>query len=158
MILSPEEAYARLADRCAVAEMCAAEARDKLRTWGIASADAEKIVARLVRERFIDDARFARIWLRDKLRNARWGLLKIKAAARLKHLDISQAIEEEWNDEIYFANLAAAIRGKAKNMPSPLGRDDRQKVMRFAVSRGYEPGLVMEMIVDEEYWRNEPAD
>lgn len=158
MTLSPQEAYAKLADRCAATELCTAEAREKLRQWGIPAAEAEKIVARLVGERFIDDARFARIWVRDKLYNARWGTLKIKAAARLKHLDITEALAEEWDDERYFANLAAALRSKGRKMPSPLSRDDKTKLIRFALSRGYESGLVMEMIADEPYWRNEQTD
>lgn len=158
MTLSPEQAYSRLADRCAITELCTAEAREKLRQWGVPLGAAEKIVARLVGEHFIDDARFARIWVRDKLYNARWGRIKIKAAARLKRLDIADALDDEFDDERYFANLAAALRSKGRNMPSPLSRPDRDKVARFALSRGYEPGLVMEMITHEEYWRNEQTD
>lgn len=158
MTLSPEQAYARLADRCAISELCTAEAREKLRQWGVTPPHADKIIDRLRAERFIDDERFARMWVRDRLNNARWGVLKIRAAARIKHLDVDQLIDEERNDDAYFANLAAALRSKGCRMPAPLSRNDKAKLMRFALSRGYEPQLVMEMIADENYWRNESAD
>lgn len=155
------KAYSRLADRCALSEMCTGEALEKLRLWGIGRHEASKIVQRLVNERFIDDERFARVWVRDRLHNARWGAVKIRQSLRLKRLDyevIEAAMESEMNQEVYFSNLAAALRSKGRSLPSPLTYTDRMKLMRFAVGRGYEPGLVSEMIDDEEYWRNEETD
>lgn len=159
--LTPREAYARLADRCATTEICTVEAIDKLRQWGLSEDDCDATVQRLVDERFIDDGRYARAFVRDRIGNSRWGLLKIRHALQLKHIDsalIDAAIAEEVDDEKYFGNLAAALRSKGRNMPSPLSRDDRMKLMRFAMGRGYEPGLVSEMVADEEYWREESAD
>lgn len=159
--LAPAEAYARLADRCATTELCTGEALDKLHRWGVASREAESIVQRLVTERFIDDERFARIWVRDRLWNARWGLLKIRAAMRLKRLEpetVEAAIGEEMDDERYFANLAAALRSKGRRMASPIAYEDKVKLARFAMSRGYEPELVREMLADESYWREEPDE
>lgn len=159
--LTPREAYARLADRCATTEICTGEALEKLRQWGLGEADSNATVQRLVDERFIDDGRFARAFVRDRVCNGRWGLLKVRRAMQLKRLDndlIDEAIADEVDDRQYFGNLAAALRSKGRNMPSPLSRDDRMKLMRFAMGRGYEPGLVSEMVADEEYWREENAD
>lgn len=156
--LTPDEAYSRLADRCSTTELCTHEAIEKLRQWGIGGEPGHSIVQRLVDERFIDDERFARAFVRDRLYNSRWGLVKIRQAMRLKRLDselINEAINSETDNERYFANLAAALRSKGRNMASPLSRDDRMRLARFALSRGYEPGLVSEMLDDEEYWRDE---
>lgn len=156
--LKPDEAFARLADRCAMAEVCTGEALEKLRQWGIGREESYRIVQRLVDERYIDDDRYARAFVRDRLYNSRWGLVKIRQAMRLKRLDdsqISEAIESETDNERYFANLAAALRSKGRSMPSPLSRDDRMKLARFAIGRGYEPSLVSEMLADEDYWRDE---
>lgn len=156
--LTPDEAFARLADRCATAEICTGEALDKLRAWGIGPTDAVAIVQRLVDGRFIDDVRFAHAWVRDRLYNARWGVLKIRAAARARQLDESitdEAIGEELDEERYFANLAAALRSKARNMPENLTYADRMRLARFAVGRGYEPALVHEMLRCDDYWRSD---
>ena len=60
-----QEAYLQLAALCAQAEHCQQEMRDKMKRWGIAAAIQERIVARLVKERYIDDERFARAFVKD---------------------------------------------------------------------------------------------
>lgn len=155
--LTPQQAFEHLADRAALTEICSAEAERKLREWQIAPESADAIVDRLIAERYIDDRRFAHAYVRDRINNARWGLLKIRREMRMKRLSsalIEEAIDAELNDETYCMNLAAALRSKARSMPSPLTEADRAKLVRFAASRGYEPGLILEMVADEEYWRN----
>lgn len=157
MTLSADQAYSKLAERCSASEYCTGEALEKLRQWGIDRTDAVKIVQRLVNERFIDDERFADIWVRDRLYNARWGALKIRNALRLKQIDpeiIESAIAENLDPEQYYANLATALRSKARALPSPLPYDAKMKLARFAIGRGYEPALVQDMINDEDFWRN----
>ena len=156
MTLSAEEAYKKLAERCSKSEICTGEALDKLRQWSINSTEANKIVQRLVDERFIDDERFAGIWVRERLYNAHWGLLKIRNSLRLKQIDtdiIDSAISENLDQDKYCANLAAALRSKARSLPSPLSYENKMKLARFALSRGYEPNLVKEMVNEEDYWR-----
>lgn len=155
---TPGEAYSRLADRCAMTEISTGEALEKLRRMGLRGPRAEAIVQRLVDERFIDDERFARAWVRDRFGLARWGRRKIRESLILKRVDsaiIRQALEEEIDPEAYYENLADALRSKARGMSEPLTREERMKLARFAASRGYEPDLIMEMIADEDYWRGE---
>lgn len=159
--LTIKEAYARLADRCAMAEVSSGEALEKLKGWGISGPDAYGVVQRLIDERFIDDERFARAFVRDRVNNARWGVNKIRLALQQKGIDAdiaAVALAEELDEETYFGNLAAALRSKGAKMPSPLSREDYARLVRFALGRGYEPGLVSEMIADEEYWRNDEPD
>lgn len=154
--LTPQQAFERLADRAAGTEMCTAEAYSKLRDWGIDPDKADSIVDRLVAERYIDDRRFAHAFVRDRINNARWGLLKIRRAMSLKRIPttlINEAIDSELNDETYCENLAAALRSKARTMPSPIQSTDRARLIRFAAGRGYEPDLIMQMLSDEDYWR-----
>lgn len=158
--LTPEQAYMRLADRCAMAEVSTGEALDKLRGWGITGSGAYDIVQRLVDGRFIDDERFARAFVRDRVSNSRWGVNKIRAALHQKGIDsqlINLAVAEELDEETYFANLAAALRSKGSKMPSPLNLDDYARLARFALGRGYESGLVSEMLADEDYWRTDES-
>lgn len=155
--LSPQEAFERLADRAAMTELCSADVIKKLRDWRIAPEQGQKILERLIQERYVDDRRFAALYVRDRINNARWGLIKIRAAMRLKRLSdtiIEEAIEAEFNEEQYFSNLAAALRSKARTLSEPLSAEARSKLIRFAAGRGYEPELILDMVADEEYWRN----
>lgn len=159
MTLSTEEALTRLMDRCAIAEVCSSEALEKLHSWNITGQPAFNIVQKLIDQRFIDDERFVRAFVRSKFNFAKWGRLKIRAALAQKRLDsalISAALEEEIDQQAYYENLAAALRSKAKSMPPRLSPEHRAKLMRFAASRGYEPALIAEMIPEEDFWRVNP--
>ena len=53
---------------CARAEKSQEDARRLMRGWGVAEKDAEQVLGRLVRDRFIDDSRYAEAFVREKLR------------------------------------------------------------------------------------------
>lgn len=143
-----------------MAEISTGEALQKLEDWGISGQNAFDIVQRLINERFIDNERYARAYVRDRVNNARWGINKIRMSLRQKGVEpeiISLALEEELDQDTYFRNLSAALRSKGGRMPSPLSRENYAKLARFATSRGYEAGLVSEMLADERYWRDDES-
>ncbi|MDE7407349.1 MAG: RecX family transcriptional regulator [Muribaculaceae bacterium] len=148
--LSPDAALQRAEDLCARSEQCTSEIQAKLYTWGIGTSDSAKIIARLKQSRYIDDARYARAFVRDKIQFARWGRRKITAALTAKRIDhdtIAAAIADEASDtDLYMTNLLAALRSKARSLDMPLTRDDRDRLIRFAASRGYEPQLILKAI------------
>ena len=53
---TPEQALAALMRLCARAEKSEGDARRLMRGWGVAEKDAEQVLGRLVRDRFIDDS------------------------------------------------------------------------------------------------------
>ena len=56
---TPEQALAALMRLCARAERSEEDARRLMTRWGVAPADRERVLERLRRDRFIDDARYA---------------------------------------------------------------------------------------------------
>lgn len=114
--LSPAEAYARATARCAAAEQCTADWRRKFATFGLERADANALLDRLVDEGFIDDARYARAYVHDKVHYDHWGPLKVRAALAAKGIaaaDINAALDliptETWR-----TNLRTALEAKAR--------------------------------------------
>ena len=81
---TPEQALTSLMRLCARAEKSEGDARRLMRGWGLAERDAEAVLARLVRERFIDDTRYAEAFVREKLRLSGWGEYKIRTALQRK--------------------------------------------------------------------------
>ena len=71
---------------CARAENSQEDARRLRRGWGLAERDAEGVLAKLVRDRFIDDARYAGAFVREKLRLSGWGEYKIRTALQRKRI------------------------------------------------------------------------
>lgn len=147
-VIPPEKALIRCEELCARAERCEHELREKMRTWRIDSRDIDAIINSLTTRRFLDDSRFARAFVRDKYRFARWGRRKIAMALKQKRIDsdtIDEALEEI-NQEEYTAVLRTLLKAKAAHMDRPLSYDDRVKLFRFAVARGFETQLVSSLL------------
>ena len=147
-VIPPEKALIRCEELCARAERCEHELREKMRAWRIDSRDIEAIINSLTTRRFLDDSRFARAFVRDKYRFARWGRRKIAMALKQKRIDsdtIDEALEEI-NQEEYTAVLRTLLKAKAAHTDRPLSYDDRVKLFRFAVARGFETQLISSML------------
>ena len=146
--LTPSEALNKAAAYCTLCERCISEVSAKLTTWGIPHTEQEKIIARLIEEKFIDEVRYCRAFVNDKVKFNRWGRIKITAALRDKHLPqeyIKEALDNI-DEEIYLQSLKDVIEIKRRELK---GADDfatQQKIIRHAASRGYEPSLIISTI------------
>jgi recX family len=146
--VTPEQALVRLEELCVRAERCEAELRQKMALWVISPEDADNIIMSLRNRRFLDENRFAAAFVRDKYRFGKWGRRRIIMAMKQKNIPagiIDSALGEIDQDE-YIRILAALLRYKAKTMPRPLEFDDRNKLFRFAIGRGFEPDLIISEI------------
>ena len=146
--LTPDEALNKAAAYCTLYERCISEVGAKLTAWGVPHSEQEKIIARLIDEKFIDEARYCRAFVNDKVRFNRWGRIKIIAMLREKHLpqeQIKDAVNNIDTSE-YNNALNEVISAKRRELK---GKDDfatQQKIIRHAASRGYEPALIIEAI------------
>lgn len=146
--LTPGEALNKTAAYCTLCERCVSEVSTKLTAWGVPYALQEEIMARLIEEKFIDEARYCRAFVNDKVRFNRWGRLKITAALREKRLPqeyIKEAMENI-DEDAYQQSLQETIDIKRRELK---GKDDfatQQKIIRHAASRGYEPSLIIKAI------------
>ena len=146
--LPPGEALNKVAAYCTLCERCISEVSAKLTAWGVPPDEQEKIIARLTKENFIDEARYCRAFVNDKVKFNRWGRIKITAAMREKHLPqeyIKEALDGI-DEDIYLQALQETIDIKRRELK---GKDDfatQQKIIRHAASRGYEPALIIKAI------------
>lgn len=147
-VVTPEMALDRLERMCVKAEHCTWEMRSKMRQWRIDDSDAEKIIESLVGRRFVDDARFARSFVHDKFSFSGWGRRRILLELRQRRIPADAIAEAmECIDPADYEALALRqIRRKVATLPQPLDYDSRVKVFRFAVSRGFEPDLVSQLL------------
>ena len=153
---SPEQALASLMRLCARAEKCESDARRLLRGWGIGEEEASRSVERLIRDRFIDDGRYAAAFVREKLRLSGWGEYKIRAALTRKGIDRA-LIDRElagFDREGMHERLQAQLARKARTVRQAAPRELKAKLIRYGLSLGYDYGTVIEtvstMIEDNE--------
>lgn len=142
--MSAEEAQARLEALCARAEHSTGEMAERLRRWQIGSTEAERILASLKAHRFVDDRRFARAYVTDKVKFARWGKRKVYQGLLTKRV-APEIIKEALSDidsDLYESTLEGLLRAKAATNKELLDTyEGRTKLYRFAASRGFEPEL-----------------
>lgn len=139
---------------CSRAEYSAAEVRNKLRQWGLSQSQAERVVDDLLEGRYIDDARFARAFVSDKVEYARWGVKKIVVALMRRGVDrdtIEEALEGI-DQERYSSNIVELIRQKARSVEAPRSYEGRGKILRFMLSRGYESARVVKILNALSLW------
>lgn len=138
--LSPEEALHRTAALCSTGEQCIFDIREKLLRWGIASDDIKQIIEKLIQGKFIDEDRYCKSFVNDKLRFNKWGKIKIIYALRQKGIS-SQNIDNAINcidEEKYLETLQEIILSKRKSIKNDTPENVKAKLFRFAASRGFE--------------------
>lgn len=143
-----EQALAALMRLCARAEKCEGDARRLLRRWGVADGEAAKVLERLVRERFIDDRRYAAMFVREKLHLSGWGVYKIRTALHRKEIArelIDEALEGLDRDRMG-DRLREQLQRKLRTTKAKNGYELRNKLFRYGLSLGYEFEQVREAI------------
>ena len=137
--ITEQEALLKLSALCSQAEHSSGEMMDKMRRWMLPSDVAERILDRLIDERFVDDERFARFFVRDKIRFDRWGRRKIEQALYAKGVsqDISAAVLDEVDDEEWTEALRPLLDSKRRTVKGATDYERNGKLIRFAMSRGF---------------------
>lgn len=137
--LTEEQALSRLTALCARAEHCRGEMAAKLRQWRIAPEAQERILRLLVEKRFVDDERYTRAFVADKIRYNGWGRRKIEQALRAKGVgeDVYAPLLDEVDDEQYLAVLRPLLDAKWPTIHAATDYERSLKLIRFALSRGF---------------------
>jgi regulatory protein len=137
--MTEQEAYLQLAALCAQAEHCQQEMRDKMRRWELDETVQNRVIHRLVKERYIDDERYARAFVKDKIRYNKWGRRKVQQALWLKHIDadIQQRVLDEIDEKEYLDVLRPLLKQKRKSIRAASDYELNQKLVRFALGRGF---------------------
>lgn len=146
--LNDPEALNKAAAYCTTCERCISEVKAKLDAWGVRYSSQQTIIDKLIDEKFIDEKRYCTAFTNDKLRFNHWGRIKIQAKLKEKKLPrelITDAIENI-DEEEYNNILRTLIKNKSKETSNVEDRKKREKLLRFAASRGFEPALIMKQL------------
>ena len=146
--MTEQEAYLQLAALCAQAEHCQQEMRDKMRRWELDETVQNRILARLVKERYVDDERYARAFVKDKIRYNKWGRRKVQQALWLKHIDtdVQQRVLDEIDEKEYLDVLRPLLKQKRKSVKAESDYELNQKLVRFALGRGFSFDIIRQCL------------
>ncbi len=146
--LGESEALSKAAAYCSAAERCSWEVKLKLEAWRVDEEAQIRILKRLADERFIDEARYCRSFIAEKLRFNKWGKRKIMQALWQKQLPpaLCQAGLDEIDEEEYLAVLQSLIAAKKRTLKAETEYERAGKLIRFAAGRGFEMDAILHCI------------
>ena len=133
---------------CSKSEYCINDIKTKLSAWGVNDNDALRIVHTLVKERFLDERRYAGYFARDKFRFNKWGRIKIAAHLKMKNIP-SEIIKEALgtiDNEEYAAVIKDLLTKRRRHIRARNQFDLRGKLLRYGQSKGFEIGLLLDFL------------
>lgn len=138
--ISEAKAFSRMSHLCARRECCAFDIETKLKRLDLDNEVIERIISQLKKEKYIDELRFAKSFIHDKVHFNRWGKIKIEYSLRQKRIHdkvIAEALSDYSNEELT-ESLHDLMEAKWKTIKGKTIYDRQNKLIRFALSRGFE--------------------
>lgn len=138
----------KMANYCSRAEHCEQDIWDKLRGCEISADEKRGIVEWLIKERFVDNSRYARAYVKDKFQFNKWGRKKIWMMLKAKSIDddVIQEALTEIDDEKYIEVLRELIDSQRKKIKGKSEYEVKGKLYNYALSRGFEGGLISRIL------------
>ena len=151
--VTQQEALRQLAAMCATAEHCRHDMLQKMQAWGLSEEAQEHIIHQLVEGRYVDDERYCRAFVADKMKYNKWGRRKIDMALCQKRIeaDIRHRVLGAVEPDEFIAILRPLIDSKRKSIKADNPRERNAKLMRFALQRGFTIDEINECISGEDY-------
>lgn len=135
-----EQALRSLMRLCARSEKSSGDALRLMNQWQVPQAERAGVLDRLLRERFIDDGRYAEAYVREKLRLSGWGARKI--AVQLRQKGVSQGVIAEalkqLDDDVELPRLVEKLRRKMRTTKYSSDYELCGKLLRYALSLGFD--------------------
>jgi regulatory protein len=137
---------------CAYQERCISDVDQKLRSWKVLPDKIPGILKRLQSEKFIDEDRFARLFVRGKFHINNWGRIKITYDLRRRniHENIIRSALKEIGEEEYVAMIRELILKKKTEIPDRNNLIVREKIITFVTGKGFEFYLTEKILTELE--------
>lgn len=145
---TPEQALQSLMTLCAKAERSSGDARRLMARWRVDPSRREEVLNKLIASKFIDDARYAAAYVREKSRLGGWGRHKIRTALMAKGIarETTDEALRQIDPESAHDKLQELLRRKARTTHAATPRQLREKLMRYGLGRGFDYERIAEVV------------
>lgn len=146
--ITEKEALNKMAAYCSKGEHCTYDISEKLKKYDLSDDSIQTIIKKLQKEKYIDDDRFCKAFINDKIRFSKWGKLKIAQALYQKRIN-SDIIKSNLSDidmDEYRKILQNHIHDKKKSVRAKDEYELKQKVIRSVMSKGFEMDEILRFI------------
>ncbi len=140
-----DEIYEKLANYCAYQDRCHFDVEKKLNEFNIIPEGRDHIIIQLIRDNFLNESRFTESFVRGKFNQKKWG--KRKIASQLKKRNIPEKLIfkhlNSIDEEVYQDTLRYLMNKKIKEFKTPLSYQNKVKINRFLIQKGYEYEVIL---------------
>lgn len=146
------KALNKLAAYCASAEKCTEDVSRKMAHMDLTEEEQDRILSFLKENRYLDEERFAKAFVNDKYRFAKWGKKKIVQNLLLRGVDESAImLALDYVDlDVYRENLESLLIAKRKSVKYQNEYDLKGKLIRYAIGRGYDYSDILKVMPELE--------
>lgn len=140
----------KAASFCAYQERTISEVSEKLTEWGLDQNHIDDVVAELIAQKYLNEARFVASFVRGKFRHNHWGRVKIRHELKNKGIanDLIMKGFFEIDEDEYETTLREIIDKKARTLKADQPLIRKQKLVRYAQSKGFEADLIWGIVVN----------
>jgi len=141
---------ARIQHYCAYQERCFRDVENKLTQWKVSPSKFNQIKNMLISEGFINEERFARVFVRGKFHINKWGRSKIRYELKSRNIPdriILQSMEEIGDDD-YLRTIRELILKKSSEINSGKNLNVREKILTFVTGKGFEYDLTSKILTE----------
>lgn len=148
MKITESQALKRMAAYCSRAERCEYDVRKKLVALELTDEEIKRILDRLKKEKFLSDERFCHSFINDKAKFNKWGETKIRYELKRRNIpeSVFMPILRELSADTFEIQLQHILKVKAKNVKAKSEYDKRNKLIRFALGRGFPMDMVVKNV------------
>jgi regulatory protein len=146
--ITPTEARGKIQRYCAYQERCHHEVKHKLFEYGLHTSEVNELLTDLITDGFLSEERYARAFAGGKFRMKKWGRIKITHALEAHGLS-KNCIRiglKEIDEDVYTKTLRGLLEKKADEIQFANAFEQRDKLSKYAIQKGYEPDLVWRSI------------
>lgn len=148
--MTEQQIVQKLAALCSASEHCTHEMEEKMCKWEVDEATQARVIAYLIKEKYIDEERYCRFFVNDKVKFNHWGRKKIEQALFLKR--VPKDIQKKVLDEVPFDDYVDALRplliAKEKTVKARNEYEKSMKLIRYAMGRGFQYDVIKECLLD----------
>lgn len=144
-----KQALESLQRSCAKMERCVSDAKRSLYRFGIERDKWDGIIDSLIRDRYIDEKRYAESFVREKSSLQKWGIRRIETALKIKGIPneyIEEAIASCITEEKESENLHSILIARKAKIKDTDAFAVRRKLFTYAAGRGYDIDDINEIL------------
>lgn len=143
-----DEIYKKISHLCAKKELSEYDALQYLKKFKISPQETLSILQKLKADNFIDNRRFVRAYIHDKLKFNHWGKHKILSRLQQKKIpgNLSEKIWNETVNENEYLNIMKTEILKKSGHRKNLNPSQRQALFRYMVGKGFEQEKIINLM------------